>query len=284
VPLATVELQGYLYAARHAMAELYDELGDHETAAHLRVRARQLAELVDRHFSLPDGYYAMALDGSKRQLTSIGSNPGHLLWCGLPTPERARSLASRLVQRDMNSGWGLRTLSSDHPSYNPLSYQRGSVWPHDTVLVAAGLARYGRRAEAAALLSGIVDAARHFEDDRLPELFCGFDRDHGPPVPYAEANVPQAWAAAAPILTVQTILGLVPDAARQRCALDPWLPDWLPELAVRGIRIGDAALDVVLRRSGERVDVETSATNGLAVEMGSPPAPLWGAPMRTAGQ
>ncbi|HUC32919.1 MAG TPA: glycogen debranching N-terminal domain-containing protein, partial [Ilumatobacteraceae bacterium] len=285
LPLATVELQGYLFAARLAMAELCDEIGDSDAASGLRASAAQLAVLVEQRFWLErEGFYAIALDGAKRQLTSISSNPGHLLWCGLPSRDRARIVATRLVQPDLSSGWGLRTLSADHPSFNPLSYQLGSVWPHDTVLAAAGLARYGHHDEAATLLAGIVDAACHFEGDRLPELFCGFERGEGPPVPYAEANVPQAWAAAAAVLTVQVFLGLVPDAPRQRCYLAPWLPDWLDGFGVRGIAIGDAQLDVRLSRSDDGVHVNAKATNGFEIVRDMPPAPLWGASMREASQ
>src|SRR5690606_8950494 len=117
------------------------------------------------------------------------------------------------------SGWGLRTLSAEHPAYNPLSYQLGSVWPHDTAIAAAGLARYGLHDAAAQLMRAVLDAGGTFDDDRLPELFAGFPRTDAPPVPYAQANDPQAWAAAAPVLAVQTLLGIVPDAPRQRCFL-----------------------------------------------------------------
>ena len=156
-----------------------------------RDRREAARELVERRFCVEDeGFYALALDGDKRPLTSISSNPGHLLWCGLPTAARAAAAAKRLLQPDSFSGWGLRTLSSEHPAYNPLSYQHGSVWPHDTVIAAAGLFRYGLRQQGATLVRAMLDAADAFEDDRLPELFCGFDRSGGPPVPYAEANSP----------------------------------------------------------------------------------------------
>jgi glycogen debranching enzyme len=283
LPLATVELQGYLYAARLAMAELLEALGDSAGARDQRRRAETLAELVDRRFfDERAGFYALALDGSKRPLLSAGSNQGHLLWCGLPTPEHAEAVARRLLQRDLFSGWGLRTLSSEHPAYNPLSYQRGSVWPHDTMIAAAGLFRYGHREQGAALLRAVLDAAGAFEDDRLPELFCGFERTSGAPVPYAEANTPQAWAAAAPVLATQILLGLVPDAPRARCFVEPWLPDWLPELEVRGIVIGSATADIKLSRQNETTTIETSNTKGFDVIRDQQPAPLWGRPGRSA--
>jgi glycogen debranching enzyme len=144
LPLATVEMQGYLFAARLTMAELLAAQGEQAEAERLRQAASKLRDLVEERYWLDEeGYYAFALDGQKRQVASISSNPGHLLWCGLPNERRAEALAERLLKPDLFSGWGLRTLSSQNPAYNPLSYQRGSVWPHDTLLAAAGLWRYG---------------------------------------------------------------------------------------------------------------------------------------------
>jgi glycogen debranching enzyme len=277
VPLATVELQGYLYAARLAIAELLDERGDEAEAERLRGAARELQALVEDRFWLEErGFYAIALDGDKQPVESVSSNPGQLLWTGLPAAERADRVARRLFEPDLFTGWGLRTLTSEHPRYNPLSYQRGSVWPHDTVLAAAGLWRYGRRDEAAALVRAILAAACAFEDDRLPELFCGFARSIGAPVPYREANVPQAWAAATPVLAVQLLLGLVPDARRRRCYLAPSLPEWLPRVEVRGIRVGQGTVDVVVSRDrDETVVEELTATNVEAIR-GETSAALWG--------
>ena len=162
----------------------------------MRRAARDLRARVEIRFWMEDQrFYALALDGEKRLVSSIASNPGHLLWCGLPDPARASAVAARVLKPDLFSGWGLRTLSAQHPAYNPLSYQLGSVWPHDTALCAAGLWRYGHHEEASRLLHAILEAAAAFEEERLPELFCGLDRSHGLPVPYEEANSPQAWAA-----------------------------------------------------------------------------------------
>ncbi|HZU06363.1 MAG TPA: glycogen debranching N-terminal domain-containing protein [Chloroflexota bacterium] len=278
-PLATVELQGYLFAARLAMAELLTELGDEAEALRLRQAAAVLRARVEERFWLPEaGFYAFALDGHKRPVRSIASNPGHLLWCGLPRPERAAAVAARLLAPDMFSGWGLRTLSAHHPAYNPLSYQRGSVWPHDTALAAAGLWRYGLQEEASLLLRALLEAAGVFEGERLPELFGGLDRSHGLPVPYEEANIPQAWAAAVPLLATQLFLGLLPDAPRQRCLLAPWLPEWLPWLEVKDIAIGQGRLDVAISRSGSATVVTRLHAHGIEVEIGSAEAPLWGRP------
>ena len=279
MPLATVELQGYLYAARLALAELLEARDEHEEAERSRAAARELRALVEDRFWLDGkGFYAMALDGGKRPVESIGSNPGHLLWTGLPSRERAEAVAQRLLEPDLFTGWGLRTLSSEHARYNPLSYQRGSVWPHDTALAAAGLWRYGNRDEAATLPQAILEAACVFEDDRLPELFCGFDRSIGAPVPYREANVPQAWASAVPVLAAHLFLGLVPDASRARCSLAPALPDWLPRMEARGLAVGVGSLDVSLARRGEETVVESLDSERLDVTLEERPAVLWGAP------
>jgi glycogen debranching enzyme len=279
LPIATVELQGYWYAARRAMAELLDALGDGARAAALRRDASRLRALVEERFWMEDaGSYALALDGRKEIVRSIASNAGHLLFCGLASRDRARRLAERLLAPDMFTGYGVRTLSADHRRYNPLSYQLGSVWPHDTMLLAAGLARYGLREEAATLVRGMLDAAEHFEQHRMPELFCGFDRSEGPPVAYEKANVPQAWAAAAPVLAAQIFLGLCPDAARRRCYLSPWLPDWLPALTLREIEVGGERLDVAIARTDSGLRIDHSKHRALEVVVGAPPAVLWGSP------
>ena len=165
---------------------------------------------------------------------------------------------------------------SQHARYNPLSYQRGSVWPHDTALAAAGLWRYGKREQAATLMRAILEAACAFEDDRLPELFCGFDRSIGAPVPYREANVPQAWAAAAPALAVQLFLGLIPDTARNRCFVAPWLPDWLPSLEAHGVALGERAVDVAVSGKEDETSVTQWRGRGIELVQGETAAALWG--------
>lgn len=276
-PIATVELQGYWFAALLAMAELCLAHGEEDESTALLREASELRRRVEERLWLDDkGCYALALDAHKHPVRSVSSNPGQLLWCGVPSFERARRTARRLLAPDMFSGWGVRTLSSDHPAYNPLSYQRGSVWPHDNLLFAAGLARYGLHAEAARVIRAVLEAAASFEHGRLPELYCGFGRADGPPVPYEEANVPQAWAAAVPLLAVQLFLGLVPDAPHGRCHLWPWLPDWLPNLSVSGLVIGGGELTLKLRRSGEQTLIDEASHPTLELVEGSPPAPLWG--------
>ena len=279
LPLATVELQGYLFAARLAMAELLAKRSEHAEAERLRQAANKLRDIVEERYWMEEkGFYAFALDGQKRQVASISSNPGHLLWCGLSDPKRAALLAERLLKPDLFSGWGLRTLSSENPAYNPLSYQRGSVWPHDTLLAAAGLWRYGHYEEASMLIRAILEAAGAFEDERLPELFCGLPRAHDLPVPYEQANIPQAWAAAAPILAAQLFLGILPDAPHGRCFVSPWLPEWLPRLELRGIAIGEGSLDITVARRGTETVIEQVDGKHIEVIEGMVEAPLWGMP------
>jgi glycogen debranching enzyme len=278
-PLATVELQGYLYAARLAMAELMDARGDTAAAQRQHDAARALRRRVEERYWMPGaGFYALALDRDKRPVDAIASNAGHLLWCGLPAADRAAAVGRRLLSRDMFSGWGLRTLSADNPAYNPISYQRGSVWPFDTVIAAAGLWRYGAHDAAFRLIKGMLDAASAFEADRLPELFGGFAQAYGAPVPYAQANIPQAWSAAAPVFAAQLMLGLVPDAPHGRCHVQPHLPDWLPRLSVSGVRIGDGVLHVAARRDGDRTVIERLEGDGIDVIVGTPWSPLHGTP------
>jgi glycogen debranching enzyme len=189
LPIATVELQGYLFAARLAMAELYDALGEPSQADAMRTAARALRELTEsRYWTGEPGRYAMALDGDKRPVTSTASNPGHLLWTGLPSVARARATARELLRPDMFSGWGLRTLSSEHPRYNPLSYQNGSVWPHDTLLAAAGMWRYGLRDKASELILGVLEAASMFEGRRPPSGAVRRLRPRRPPTGAVHAS------------------------------------------------------------------------------------------------
>lgn len=278
-PLATVELQGYLFTAYRAMAELLLVKGDLSRSERLKKKARDLRSRVEESFWMEDQrFYAQALDRHKKPVASISSNPGHILWCGLPTPERAKLLAERFLQQDLFSGWGIRTLSARNPAYNPLSYQRGSVWPFDTALAAAGMLRYGLREEAGKVLRSVLDAAIKFEEERLPELFCGVDRSAGGPVPYEEANIPQAWSAAVPILAAQLFLGIFPDAPRGRCFLSPWLPEWLPELELNKVKVGQGEIDVRVARRGDETVIDHLEAKGIEVTRGVPEAPLWGKP------
>ncbi|MGZ6269168.1 MAG: amylo-alpha-1,6-glucosidase, partial [Candidatus Limnocylindrales bacterium] len=259
LPVALVEVQGYVYDAKIRLARLARALDQADLGLRLERAAAQLRERFEVAFWVPDlEYYAMALDGQKRQVDAIASNPGHCLWSGIVAPERARKVAGRLLSPGLFSGWGVRTYASGQRGYNPIGYHTGSVWPHDTSLIAAGLKRYGLQDEANTLIGRIFEAAQGFPAFRLPELFCGFERDAaGSPVPYPVACSPQAWSAGAPFLFLQTMLGLRAHADRAELELErPHLPDWLERVAVSELRIGEAAVDLVFRRSGAMTSAE----------------------------
>ncbi|GIG94833.1 amylo-alpha-1,6-glucosidase [Plantactinospora mayteni] len=226
LPIATCEIQGYTYDAKLRIAELADgPLRDPELAERLRADAHQLREQFNRDFWIDErgGYYAIGLDGDKRPINSMTSNMGQLLWSGIVPPERAKVIAGQLLSSQMFSGWGIRTTSTDDQCYNPIGYHSGTVWPHDNSLIAYGLARYGFRDEATRVMVAMLQAA-DFSAHRLPEAFAGYDRSYGrKPVPYPTACTPQAWASAAPLLFVRTLLGL--EARDGQLLLDPHLPE-----------------------------------------------------------
>jgi glycogen debranching enzyme len=195
------------------------------------------------------------LDGEKRPVPTIASNAGHLLWSGIVPPQRAAKVVERLMEPDMNTGWGIRTLSSKHGAYNPFSYQNGSVWPHDNSLIVLGFKRYGFAAEVASIARGISEAASHFMLNQLPELYAGIDRTASPfPVQYLGANVPQAWAAGSVFALLQAILGIEQDAPNQRLWLDPVLPHWLPDITLRNLPLGTERFSIRFTRQGEQSD------------------------------
>jgi glycogen debranching enzyme len=277
-PIATCELQAYVYAAKLSVADLFAAWGDGGRAAALRREAARLRRTFSERFWLADeGTIAFALDGQKRQVTTPTSNPGHCLWLGILDPQQAQAAADRLMRPDLFSGYGLRTLSSDHPSYDPHSYQRGSVWPHDTVIAAAGMRRCGRDQDAWRLIDGILAAASALEGYQLPELFAGLQRGHlDTPVPYEQANVPQAWAAGSVFHAIRILLGLEPDVPSGRIYLDPALPPWCSELVLDNLRVGGQRLKIsARRRSDGSCEAEVSGHLGpLEVVLGPPP--WWG--------
>ncbi|MFL5775388.1 MAG: glycogen debranching N-terminal domain-containing protein [Chloroflexota bacterium] len=250
-PIALAEVQGYVFAAKHRMAALARVRGDIELAVRLDREADQLQKRFEERFWVEDQrYYAMALDGDKRQADAIGSNAGQALWTGIVAPARARDVADRLLGPGLYSGWGIRTYAAGQPGFNPFGYHTGTVWPHDTSLAAAGLKRYGFQEEANRVVGHVFEAAQHFEAFRLPELFCGFDREAAPmPVPYPVACSPQAWSAGATFMFLATMLGLRAHADRRELELlRPNLPDWLGKVTVTNLRIGDASVDLLFHR------------------------------------
>ena len=199
------------------------------------------------------GFYAFALDGDKRKVMTVASNPGHCLWSGIVPQERAERIVSRLMQPDMRSGWGIRTLSSQHAAFNPFSYQNGAVWPHDNGLIALGFRRYGFAKEAAQLIREVSGAGGFFDRHQMPELYAGIQRTSmNFPIQYLGANVPQAWAAGSIFAFMQAIIGFQPDAPNDMLYLDPSLPDWLPDLTLTDLRVGKRVYDLKLWRQGDR--------------------------------
>jgi glycogen debranching enzyme len=250
-PIALAEVQGYVYDAKRRMARLAAVRGETDLAIRLDAEADQLATRFEQAFWMEDRrYYAIALDRDKRQADAIASNAGQCLWTGIVTPDRARDVMDRILRPEMFSGWGVRTLASGQPGYNPIGYHTGTVWPHDTSLIAAGFKRYGFDDATNRLVGQMMEAAQGFPDYRLPELFCGFDRtDAHTPVPYPVACSPQAWAAGSSFLFLETMLGLRAHADRHELELlHPHLPEWLGKVTLTDLRVGDASVDLLFHR------------------------------------
>lgn len=263
-PKALCELQGYVFDAWLRMAEVFDYLGEPDRAAELRRKAAELQQRFEERFWCEDlGFYAYGLDPSKEPIKTIASNPGHCLWSGIASPEHAARVVARLLQPDMWSGWGIRTLSSDNPAYNPFSYQRGSVWPHDNGIIAMGFKRYGFADEAARVAYDVGQAARHFVSYRLPELYAGVGREAASfPVQYLGANVPQAWAAGSVFHFLQALLGLHADAPNNCLNLNPSLPDQIPDLTLKGLKVGSGSVDLRFWREGDKTRWEVVSQQG----------------------
>jgi len=263
-PVALLEVQGYAFAAWTALAEMGAQMGD-ERASQWQAQAVAVRSLVEDRFWMEDQqFYAVALDGDGKQMQAVGSNAGHLLFSGLPSPERARLVTRRMLTAEFRSGWGLRTLAKGQARFNPMSYHNGSVWPHDTAMAAAGMARYGERRAVAMLLGEIYGAAAHFQL-RLPELFCGFIRETGePPIAYPVACLPQAWAAGSVFLMLQAALGLSIDAPEQLVEVaDPTLPPGVDRLSVTRLQVGDGVIDLHFQRLDGQVVVMPRERSGV---------------------
>ena len=270
-PIALVEVQGYVYAARRHAAELARVLGQWDRARREEEEAARLARRFEEAFwSEEIGCYALALDGDKRPCLVRSSNAGQLLFTGIVSPERAAILARLLLSSSFFSGWGIRTIAVGEARYNPMSYHNGSIWPHDNALIAQGLAAYGFRGETLRVLTGLVDAAGYMDLRRLPELFCGFPRQPTTgPTHYPVACSPQAWASGAILLLLQACLGLRIDAAAGMVQLvHPRLPPFLDEVRLRNLHLGESRVDLLLRRHGQDVAVNLLEREGdLGVEV-----------------
>jgi glycogen debranching enzyme len=244
-PIALAEVQAYTYAAFRARAQLARQAGDERLAAEWRKKAKNLKREFNERFWIPEkGWFAIGLDKDKRQIDALTSNIGHCLWTGIVDKDKAGPVARHLMSADMFSGWGVRTLAASMGAYNPMSYHNGSVWPHDNAICAAGLMRYGFVEQAQRVTHAIVDASASF-GYRLPELYCGFARDEfATPVPYPTSCSPQAWAAAAPLLLLHSLLRFAPDVSNGQLWCAPEVPERYLPLRVSGLRVGKARLAV----------------------------------------
>jgi glycogen debranching enzyme len=265
-PVALVEVQGYACAAWRAMAAMGVRVGD-EDASHWAARAREMAARIEERFWLDDlGFYAVAIDGEGEVCRSETSNPGHLLFFGVPSEKRAALVTRRLLSPAFDSGWGLRTLAAGGVRYNPMSYHNGSVWPHDAAIALAGMARYGERAGVIKVMGDLFEASNTF-GARMPELLCGFEREKdAPPIAYPVACMPQAWAAGSVFMMISACLGLAIDAVRHKVRLTrPRLPKGVERLRVEGLDIAGAVIDIEVRRLGELTAVTTTPSESVSV-------------------
>lgn len=264
-PIALVEVQGYAYQARRGIARIYDATGDHDRANTLNKQAEDLKQRFDKDFWVSDKVgYALCLQRDRVASWAVASNQGQTFFTDIVSPNHAQVIANRIMREDMFCGWGVRTLAASERAYNPLDYQTGSVWPHDNALIALGLRRQGFCDQMDAIFTGIFQAATHFPEFRLPEVFDGFSMEKYPrPVHYPVACSPQAWAAGALPLLLQTALGLEPDALNQTLHIHrPHLPDWLGSVSVHGLVVGKATVDLQYRKERGTTLVAVVGRNG----------------------
>ena len=249
-PIALCEVQGYVYTAYMARAWMAYDAGDTSLGDELTDQAARLKKRFNEQFWIPErGYYAVALDGGKRQVDACASNMGHCLWLGIVDDDKAALVAERLMSPEMFSGWGVRTLASDMGGYNPASYHNGSVWPHDNAIIAAGLLRHGFVAEAQRIATALLEASE-YSDGRLPELFCGFGRDQfTAPVPYPTACSPQAWAATTPILLVTSLMRYDTHVSRGGFWMDPVLPESFGDLHITNAPMAGGRITIDIANS-----------------------------------
>ena len=264
-PIALAEVQGYVYAAFVTASRIAGLLGDATQQRLLAEKAKAMQERFDAAFWCEElDCYALALDGGKRPCKVVSSNAGHCLFSGIALPHRAARIAERLMQPDMFSGWGIRTVSSAAARYNPAAYHNGSVWPHDNAIIALGLSRYGFKEYAVRVLEAMLDTSEHMDLHRMPELFCGFPRrSAGGPTLYPVACSPQAWASAAAFALLQAVLGLRVSASPARVKLSrPMLPTCLDEVVIEDLRVGQHRVTFSLHRHAQDVAVHVIARSG----------------------
>lgn len=258
-PIALCEVQGYAYAAYKSAAVIARELGKNDLAGNLKKQASTLrARFNEAFWDKELQCYVLALDGNKEPCRVVSSNAGQCMFTGIATPERAAAMTRTLLGPTMYTGWGIRTLSSDAVRYNPMSYHNGSVWPHDVALIAEGLACYGHFEEALKLVTGLFDASLFLDLQRMPELFCGFNRRAGEgPTNYPVACSPQAWSVGAVFLLVKAMLRMEIDARKRRITFgQTHLPDYLNSIMVRNLQTSEGMIDLEISRQRHDVGVE----------------------------
>jgi glycogen debranching enzyme len=264
-PIALAEVQGYVFAAKRLAARCAQRLGHTEHARRLEVEAARLAERFEAAFWCPEiETYALALDGEKQPCRVRTSNAGQVLYAGIARPDRAALVADGLLNPRFFSGWGVRTVARGEARYNPMSYHNGSIWPHDNALIALGLARYGLKRSVAQIAKGLFEAATYMDARRLPELFCGFQRERrrGPTL-YPVACAPQAWASAATFSLIEAMLGLEFRPATHEVFLrNPRLPQFLDEVTLRNLAVGGSSIDLRVSRHGDDVSLDVLGTRG----------------------
>lgn len=273
-PLGTCELQGYWFAAQQVMAVLNWVLDKRDEARALWDSSLALKQRFNRDWWMEDeGCFALALDAKKRLARTVSSNVGHCLAAGIIDDERVPRVVERLFAPDMFSGWGIRTLSAEHPSYNPLAYHLGSVWPVENATIAFGLRRYGFDERAASLARGLFDLGQRYDFGRIPECVGGYARtEFSQPGAYPRANPLQLWNQTAYVLLIQVLLGMQPLAPLRTLIVDPVLPAWLPEIVLRTLRVGDATATIRFARGADgRTDVHVVEQEGTLHLVHQPP-------------
>jgi glycogen debranching enzyme len=265
-PIATCEEQGFAYASKLQLAEVLWWMDRKDEAAKLHHEASEFKKRFNETFWMDsEGTFAVGLDSAGQRICSVDSNPGHCLATGIADDALVTRVADRLLAPDMFTGWGIRTLSSNNPAFNPYSYHRGSVWPVEHGAFAMGFFRYGLWGHLHRLSRAIFEAAALFDCYRLPEVFSGHQRDVDHPFPalYPKTNWPQAWSASAMFTILQAMLGIYPYAPLNTLILDPHLPDWLPEITLEGLRVGDATVSLAFQRdSSGATDYRVLAKKG----------------------
>lgn len=263
--IALAEVQGYVFAAKHLASRLALRMSLPDKARQLEAEAEQLAARFEEAFWCEElGTYALALDGKKMPCAVRASNAGQLLFTGIVREDRARMVAADLMRPHFFTGWGIRTIARGEARYNPMSYHDGSIWPHDNALITLGLARYGLKNSVEAVFKGLFDTAAYMDLRRLPELFCGFQREkrRGPTL-YPVACAPQAWASATPYSLLEAALGIEFDVARGEIRFrNPRLPAFLQYVILRDLRLGESSVDLCLRKHENDVSLEVLRTRG----------------------